>query len=820
MAPPYSSFEDLAAEQVEGVDYTRTAVVPAGAFLSAIAIHGGGIEPGTGELARHVAGDRMAFYEFAGIKASGNSDLHITSTLFDEPLCLDLQAKVYRTISFHGYTGTTGLAETQIGGLDGRLRELIRTALTNAGFTVVDAVSEVAGADPDNIANRNRSGAGVQLELSRALRESFFPGGDLSAANRASGVRTQAFYDYANAVLSAVSVALAYDGTLSRVQLNTVAPGLFDDFARDNYTAPQNLNTSFEVNTAGWFATGGTLTRSTAQAHDGVASALLTPDGASVEAKAFNGLITVTASRTFRASAWVRCAVSRNVVIGIDWHQPESGGSAYISSSLQSVAVTANTWTRIEVVGTAPANAGRARITVSMTGSPPASHLLHIDEAELRQLIPGWGTSTSGHAYLHVGGTDTDYQVIGGVGQHILPAINVSRWSLAAVSALDCDVTAVVSTGALAVGGSQFLAVGGRLSDDATTGYLARLDFNTSQEVVLTLRKRVSGTETFLVQDITELTHQAGQQYAVRLQVVGQTLRGKCWLASGPEPPDWNLQTTDPDIDQPGRIGCRSILSVNNANTLPFTTTWHEIITRGVALVERSANGVTWTTVRGGADLDGAAGASIELDDYEFTDSVANHYRVRVVEADSGATLFVDGDQITPQLDTVWLKSLARPFLNRPVTVTDWSDVTRSSRSGVFPIVGRSRPVVVTDLHGPRQWTLDVVAHTEADAENLDFLISTGEVQFIHVPAGSRIPGGYVALGDTAERRPQPRSQRRIFSLALTECAPPGPDVVPAVGTWTTVMNTFETWADVLAAFETWGDLMQLVGSPEDVIVP
>ena len=174
---------------------------------------------------------------------------------------------------------------------------------------------------------------------------------------------------------------------------------------------------------------------------------------------------------------------------------------------------------------------------------------------------------------------------------------------------------------------------------------------------------------------------------------------------------------------------------------------------------------------------------------------------------------------ITPQLDTVWLKSLARPFLNRPVTVTDWSDVTRTSRSGIFQIVGRSRPVAVTDLHGPRQWTLDVIAHDEADAANLDLLISTGEVQFVHVPAGARVPGGYVALGDTSERRPRPRSQRRIFSLGLTECAPPGPDVVPAVGTWTTVMNTYATWADVLAAHPTWGDLLQLVGSPDDVVV-
>lgn len=204
MAPPYSSYAALAAEQVEGVDYTRTSSAPAGATRAAIAIHGGGIEGGSGEMAQHVATTgHLAYYQFAGIKTSGNSDLHITSTLFDEPTGLALVGQSRRTLSFHGFVGT-GVAETAIGGLDRAGVAAVTRRLTEAGFAVSAAPSEIAGSAPTNICNRNLISAGVQLEMSNALRSAFFTGGDTSAASR-SGPRTTMFDSYAAAVLRALA---------------------------------------------------------------------------------------------------------------------------------------------------------------------------------------------------------------------------------------------------------------------------------------------------------------------------------------------------------------------------------------------------------------------------------------------------------------------------------------------------------------------------------------------------------------------------------------------------------------------------------------
>lgn len=204
MADLYANYAALAAAETEGVDYSRTAVSPTGATWSAIAIHGGGIETGSGEMAREVsgAGTRMAYYEFQGLKTSGNVDLHITSTNFDEPNCVALVAASKRCLSFHGFVGDAEVAQTALGGLDTDLVDALTTSLTAAGFTVITTPSEIGGTDPDNICNSTSTSAGVQLEMSRALRDSFFPGENTRAV-RDSGARTEAFYRYASAVMAA-----------------------------------------------------------------------------------------------------------------------------------------------------------------------------------------------------------------------------------------------------------------------------------------------------------------------------------------------------------------------------------------------------------------------------------------------------------------------------------------------------------------------------------------------------------------------------------------------------------------------------------------
>ncbi|WP_406014320.1 poly-gamma-glutamate hydrolase family protein [Streptomyces sp. NBC_00984] len=389
MADKYGSYAELAAAEKEGVAYSRTAVAPAGATWAAIAIHGGGIEGGSGEMAREISrgGVAMAYYEFAGLKKANNVDLHITSTHFDEPMGQALVANVRRCLSFHGYVGTDGVPETAIGGLDTELVARVTAALTRAGFAVNTAPSEIAGTDPLNICNRTRSGGGVQLEMSRALRNSFFPNGENTKSVRDSGARTAVFYRYASTI---------------------------------------------------------------------------------------------------------------------------------------------------------------------------------------RAALMGRGLMTMG-------------------------AVNSSRWALMPGPSRNVDLSATVATDVLAAGGGQFVALAARALD-TNNAYLARLEFSAAQAVILTLRKRVAGTESLLVQNTTGLTHAAGARFGLRLQVTGTTLRARAWQAAAPEPTTWQVETSDTDLTDTGQVGMRAILSTTYTGTLPVTVSWGNFNASSTVqyfAVTRAVNGIS-----------------------------------------------------------------------------------------------------------------------------------------------------------------------------------------------------------------------------------
>lgn len=234
--------------------------------------------------------------------------------------------------------------------------------------------------------------------------------------------------------------------------------------------------------------------------------------------------------------------------------------------------------------------------------------------------------------------------------------------------------------------------------------------------------------------------------------------------------------------------------------------------------IDRSTDGVRWTAVRGGVDL--PAGAA-QVDDYEFEPNVLVTYRARSYSA-VGALLGTQTDTETPTIDRVWLKSVARPFLNMKITVEDYAPITRASRSGVFEIPGRSFPVRVGDAAGSRAWALDVLTSTLVEARSLEYLVASGDVVHVQVPPAYDIPGGYVGLGDMSLSRVSRRLSdvRRRFALPMRQVAPPAPTVVGYTATWAGIIAEFGTWADVVAAFPTWADVMEYVSDPSTVIVP
>ena len=166
----YSSFANLQANETINVDY-RIRVRRGRSGFAIMAIHGGGIEPGTTEIAEAVAGEDHTFYSFSGLKLSGNAELHISSRKFDEPVAIDVAREALSVVTVHGCRDRKAM--TWIGGRYFQLKKAIKQALTAAGFPVADAM-RFPGVNPKNICNKNRLGRGVQIEVSLGMRKLLF----------------------------------------------------------------------------------------------------------------------------------------------------------------------------------------------------------------------------------------------------------------------------------------------------------------------------------------------------------------------------------------------------------------------------------------------------------------------------------------------------------------------------------------------------------------------------------------------------------------------------------------------------------------------
>jgi len=190
----YRDFNELKQYEKEGVDY----VIQMRKGFSGIAIiapHGGGIEPGTAEIADSVAASEHSFYCFRGIKETGNTDLHITSKNFDEPNGMRVAEEADFILTIHGCSGSQEFI--LIGGNDPAFRKRLTDAVTRAGFIAWDNPRwGLGGIKPENICNRGRSGQGGQIELSAGLRRKMFE--DL--ARDAGGRKRPAFFVIVTAI--------------------------------------------------------------------------------------------------------------------------------------------------------------------------------------------------------------------------------------------------------------------------------------------------------------------------------------------------------------------------------------------------------------------------------------------------------------------------------------------------------------------------------------------------------------------------------------------------------------------------------------------
>jgi len=167
--------------------------------LGLMAIHGGGIEPGTEEIARFVAYHSGAsLYVYAGRRSGGNLSLHRPShdgKIEKRALAVQFLEHVNTAISIHGH----GRRENRVyvGGLHQSMVqsfvELVRPALSQYEWISDPKIIPpgLRGQSPSNVVNLPPA-KGMQLELPLKLRQTkrtpdgrgFEPAGDALLLSR------------------------------------------------------------------------------------------------------------------------------------------------------------------------------------------------------------------------------------------------------------------------------------------------------------------------------------------------------------------------------------------------------------------------------------------------------------------------------------------------------------------------------------------------------------------------------------------------------------------------------------------------------------
>lgn len=370
-----------------------------------------------------------------------------------------------------------------------------------------------------------------------------------------------------------------------------------------------NTNPFFETDVSGWNAqrSGISWTKEFVHPWATGGSLMVAPDGVSADGGATGQLTpvgSVNPGAVYIVSMWAYSPGGwSNLQPAVDWF---SSTGAYISTGFSGsgFAVPAGKWTYLEQTFVAPASASRASVRARHAGTPSQAQTwfawaVRITQSKPswahdgfgRTLTDSWGTSDAGLPWTNTG-TAADFDVTSGYGSHTLPATSLPKTSTIAAVHADWDLYCDLTTSVIPTGASLYGAVVARWTSDANL-YMAQLDFTTSSGINLSIRKRVSTSETIIGNVATGITHVAGTFVRVRFQGTGTSLRAKAWLATQVEPSAWQVQVTDSAITAIGSIGMRSVSVAGNTNSSPqLRYDNFDLVNPQVFSVLRSTNGV------------------------------------------------------------------------------------------------------------------------------------------------------------------------------------------------------------------------------------
>lgn len=199
--------------------------------------------------------------------------------------------------------------------------------------------------------------------------------------------------------------------------------------------------------------------------------------------------------------------------------------------------------------------------------------------------------------------------------------------------------------------------------------------------------------------------------------------------------------------------------------------------------------------------------------------------KARLLTLQARGALDSGNTSLTPSLPNAntspyWIKNPNRPGQNTRVEIMELVPTARQGRNGVFPILGRSFPVVVSDTMTSRSFSLVMDAGSRSAARDLEARFAIGNPMYLQAPSGSDdVPTLYFVVDKCTVEQDAKQAASWTVSVDCTECAMPNPTVYGDTYIWNDVVTGYATWADVIAGNATWSALIDKI-STSVIVVP
>jgi len=167
-----------------------------------------------------------------------------------------------------------------------------------------------------------------------------------------------------------------------------------------------------------------------------------------------------------------------------------------------------------------------------------------------------------------------------------------------------------------------------------------------------------------------------------------------------------------------------------------------------------------------------------------------------------------------------WLMNPGRPGQNVRVEITGFSGVDQDGKTGIFEVLGRSFPVVVTDIMESGSFSIDIDAGNKTTAKDIIGRLALGETMYLLVADSTDDIDTVYFSTLSVSRKPDTIRGSWTVTVKAREVGQPAPAVYGATYTWADVAANYASWTAVLADPQntSWSNLVDKISTSVIVV--